>query len=380
MAPPAVALLRRLGVLDDVLAAGFRKITRHRTWVEDCTFEGPAGPPGAFSLAPRRNVLDPVLIDHARRAGAEFRQRTRADGLIEEDGRVAGAVLTEIGGERYEVRARVVVGADGKTSSVAGWVGAEKYRATPGIRPAYYGYFRGIEPRVEPTLEIWFGGDRIGFLFPMRPDEDCLALELQPEEFDVFRADPRGTFEERVRSLPEMKRRFAGAELEGKLIGVRSVDNHFRVPYGPGWVLTGDAAYLKDPSTGLGVGDALQQSLLLAGALDLWFQGESWESALGAFHKERDAAASPYFDMTLAFTAMRDPGPDESGVLKAILSSPTLTRSLTACVPGLAAGIYDAPTHQRIGKIGQMFAAAGNQAAAPAAAHPQEVLHAITAT
>src|SRR5690348_5425329 len=41
MGPPAVALLAKLGVLDDVLAAGFRRITRHRTWIEDCALEAP---------------------------------------------------------------------------------------------------------------------------------------------------------------------------------------------------------------------------------------------------------------------------------------------------------------------------------------------------
>jgi len=68
----AVGALKRLGVLDDILAAGFRRITRHRAWIDDCCFEGPAGPPGAFSLAPRRIVLDAVLLDHAVKAGARF--------------------------------------------------------------------------------------------------------------------------------------------------------------------------------------------------------------------------------------------------------------------------------------------------------------------
>jgi len=36
MGLPAVGALKRLGVLDDILGAGFRRITRHRTWVDDC--------------------------------------------------------------------------------------------------------------------------------------------------------------------------------------------------------------------------------------------------------------------------------------------------------------------------------------------------------
>ena len=164
----AVGALKRLGVLDDVLAAKFRRITRHRTWIDDCCFEGPAGPPGTFSLCPRRIVLDSVLIEHAVKAGARFEQRTRANELLREGGRVAGAVLQTAGGERREVRARVVIGADGRSSRVAEWVSAPQFDAVPALRPLYYGYFHGIEPRTEATLEIMYGGDQIGFLFPMR--------------------------------------------------------------------------------------------------------------------------------------------------------------------------------------------------------------------
>src|ERR1700694_1595638 len=98
MNPMNVAFLRQLGVLDELLAAGFRKVTRARTWVEDCFMEGPAGPRGAFSLTPRRSLLDPLLVDHAVAAGAEFRHRTRAERLLEEDGRVAGVVGRPGGG------------------------------------------------------------------------------------------------------------------------------------------------------------------------------------------------------------------------------------------------------------------------------------------
>ena len=67
------------------------------------------------------------------------------------------------------------------------------------------------------------------------------------------------------------------ASLEGKLLGVRGIENYLRKPYGPGWALTGDAGYLKDPSTGQGIGDALMQSIMLADALDTALQGADWE-------------------------------------------------------------------------------------------------------
>jgi flavin-dependent dehydrogenase len=358
MGLPAVGALKRLGVLNDVLAAGFRRITRHRTWIDDCCFEGPAGPPGAFSLGPRRIVLDSILLEHAVRSGAQFEQRTRVDGLLHEDGRVAGAVLQTTGGERREVRARVVIGADGKSSKVAEWVGAEEYDKVPALRPAFYAYFHGVEPRPEATLEIWFGGDQIGFLFPMREGEDCIALEVQPEDFDEFRSGHAAFFEARVRQLPDMARRMQNAHIEGKVIGVKGIDNHFRKPYGPGWALTGDAGYLKDPSTGLGIGDALAQAFMLAEALGAWFGGADWEATMSAFQQKRDQTMKPAYDGTLAFTRMRDMTPAEQNLLKAGFLSPGTTRALAHGIVAQLPTLLAPAAHGQTVFISKMFAPA----------------------
>jgi flavin-dependent dehydrogenase len=355
MSLSAVGALKRLGVLNDILAAGFRRITRHRSWIDDCCFEGPAGPPGTFSIAPRRIALDSILLDHAVRAGAQFEQRTRVDGLLHEDGRVAGALLQTTGGERREVRARVVIGADGKSSKVAEWVGAEKYDAVPALRPAYYAYFHGIEPRPEATLELFFGGDQIGFLFPMREGEDCIAVQVQPEEFDEFRSGHAAFFEARVRKLPEISRRMQNARLEGKVIGVKGIDNYFRKPYGPGWALTGDAGYLKDPSTGLGIGDALEQAFMLADALGTWFEGADWEESMSAFHQKRDQMMKPLYDATLAFTRMRDMAPVDQNLLKGIFLSPGTTRALAHSIVAQLPTLFAPGVHGQIVRVGKMF-------------------------
>jgi flavin-dependent dehydrogenase len=353
-----VGALKRLGVLDDVLAAKFRRITRHRTWIDDCCFEGPAGPPGTFSLCPRRIVLDSVVIEHAVKAGARFEQRTRANELLHEGGRVAGAVLQTAGGERREVRARVVIGADGRSSRVAEWVGAPQYDAVPALRPLYYGYFHGIEPRTEATLEIMYGGDQIGFLFPMREGEDCIALELQPEDFDDFRSDHAAAFEARVRRLPEMARRMQNAHLEGKLIGLKGVDNYFRKPYGPGWALTGDAGYLKDPSLGTGIGDALEQSFMLAEALGTCFDGADWEATMSAFQQRRDQTMKPMYDITLDSTRMRDVGPAEQALLKAVFVSPSTTRMVTHGMLAQLPNLVSPSVHGRTAFLSRLFAPA----------------------
>ena len=354
----AVGSLKRLGVLDDILAAGFRRITRHRSWIGDCCFDGPAGPPGTFSLAPRRVVLDSVLMDHAVKAGAHFEHRTRVEGLIMDGERVEGAVLQTAGGERREVRAQIVIGADGRSSKVAEWVGAEQYDAVPALRPAYYGYFHGVEPQLEPTVEIMFGGDQIGFLFPMREGEDCIAIEMQPEDFEEFRSDHAAAFDARLQRLPGMERRLKNARLEGKLMGVKGVENYFRKPYGPGWALTGDAGYLKDPSTGSGIGDALEVSFMLAKALGEWFDGADWNATLSAFQHKRDAVMKPMYEATLAFTRMRDVGPAEEALLKALMMGPGTIRSLAYSMLESLPNLMSPVEYGRTQYVSKMFAPA----------------------
>ena len=68
-------------------------------------------------------------------------------------------------------------------------------------RPIYYGYFKGFTPLAEPAIELFFGSDRIGFCFPMRPDEHCLILEAQPEDFEHIRQGPEAWFRTRFAAM-----------------------------------------------------------------------------------------------------------------------------------------------------------------------------------
>ena len=328
--PSAVAALARLGVLPQVEASGLRRITRSRSYIEDCVLEGPyAGAPHAYALTPRRDRLDAILIAHARsQPSVEFCERTSVEGLVQEGERIAGVTLRTADGERRDVRARVVVGADGRHSQVARWVRAPRYHAVAAIRPIYYAYYHDVTPLPEPTAEFFFSEGLIGYLFPMEPGTDCLALEVQPHEFAAYRADAASCFDARFRTLPGMAVRMAHARRAGPVRGVRGIDNYFRTPYGPGWALTGDAGCCKDPSTGLGIGDAFTQAFLLAETLDATLAGADWETTLAEYQRKRDAALLPAYRITIAFTEMADVPADSLAWLRATLASTYYTRLL----------------------------------------------------
>lgn len=350
----AVESLRRLGVLERIEAAGFRRMYRHRAWLGDILVESPAGPPGAYTLAPRRVVLDQILIDRAVELGAQFLERSRVDRLIVDDGSVVGAAVQRIGGDSFEIRARVVIGADGKGSKVAEWVGAEKYGERVLGRPIYYGYFHGVEPLTEPAVEMFFASNRIGFCLAMRPDEHILIIEAQPEDFSSIRTDARAWFLSEYAKFAGMERRIRDAELEGNMLGVRSIDNFFRKPYGAGWALTGDAAYVKDPITAYGVGDAMLQGFWLAKSLEEFFNGRPWDEALASYQERRDNSFRALFDQTTNAIALRD---DEEALaeLRPVLVNQHDVRMLVQAMPRFLDEAFDPMDRFRHAVLKAMF-------------------------
>jgi 2-polyprenyl-6-methoxyphenol hydroxylase-like FAD-dependent oxidoreductase len=359
--PPAVEMLERLGALAEVESSGLRRLGRLRTYLGEVVVEGPLRAPGAYALCARRDRLDLALIRQAvLRHGVELLERTHAHGLVWEGGRVTGVELQTAGGKRRTVRARLVVGADGKYSRVAEWTGAARYEETPALRPLYYAYYRGVTPQPTPALEVFYQDGRIGFVLPMEPGIDCLALELRPEEFPAFRANPEGRLDAALRTLPGMATRLAQAERDGPARGSRGVENYLRVPYGPGWALTGDAAFCKDPSTGTGIEDAFRQSFLLADALGTALDGADWETTMAAYHRRRDEAVLPGYRGTLTYTQTAEPSPRALAWLQAVAANAGLVRLLGQTFPTAvqAPGVLPADLLPSLERSAGRFAAA----------------------
>ena len=148
--------------------------------------------------------------------------------------------------------------------------------------------------------------------------------------------------------------RVRGGRHVERFIGTADIPNFFRKPYGPGWALTGDAGYLKDPSTGLGITDAFEQSFMLAEALGAWFDGADWEQTMSGFQQKRDQMMKPQYDLTLEFTRMQDIGPAEQAMLRSVLISPVSTRmvayAMLAQLETLSPSVY-----QRASYISRIF-------------------------
>jgi 2-polyprenyl-6-methoxyphenol hydroxylase-like FAD-dependent oxidoreductase len=188
------------------------------------------------------------------------RTQNAVTGPVMDRGRFAG-VTTAAG----ELRAPLVVGADGTRSTVAKMVGAQEYERIPNGRIFMWAYYEA-----DPTNgEMWIGkiGDHAYLATPTDNGLSLVAACPSIDRRDEVRADRQAVYEAGVRGWPELHAGVAGARREGHIYTMANMHGFFRTSAGPGWVLVGDAGHFKDPTPGQGIADALRQSARLALAI-----------------------------------------------------------------------------------------------------------------
>ena len=220
-------------------------------------------------------------------------------GLIERDGRVAGVRA----GDR-DFGARLVVGADGRGSTVAKLVGARSYHTLPNQRFACWAYFEGAAWTPPAAAVLYRQDDH--FVFGMPTDSALYLAAVVPGlgHLPAFRADPEARFAAHVAVSEPVAAIIGGAKRSGRLHFLSDYPMYFRESAGPGWVLVGDAGHFKDPAGAQGISDALRQAERLASAIL-----ESSEKALRrwADWRDRDAIEVHWFASDLGAEGRMSP-------------------------------------------------------------------------
>ncbi len=266
-----VPTIERLGLLKPLIAAGAVR-SRIHAWTRWGWIEAPADRAG-LGLNLRREVLDPILREAAAATpGVELILGETADGLLREGNAFAGVTLRGPGGARSELRAQLVVGADGRDSKVAGLSGVRE-KILPHGRFAYGGYFEGDQPRHAPDASIWMLDPHWGAAFPTDAGLVFYAAMPTKELLPAFRHDPAAALTSFVGGLPEGPP-IGTARLVQPVLGKIEMPNRVRTPVAPGLALAGDAALAADPLFGIGCGWALQSGEWLADCVAPALAGE----------------------------------------------------------------------------------------------------------
>jgi 2-polyprenyl-6-methoxyphenol hydroxylase-like FAD-dependent oxidoreductase len=312
------ARLKRWALLDAVAASNCPPIRRQILDIGPFALSGSPTPYDgvAESYAPRRTVLDKILVDAAVQAGAELREHFTVSGLTREGGRVTGVTGRARGGDEITESARIVIGADGMHSFVARDVDAPVYEETPPQTCVYYTYWSGAPM---DAVELYPRPDRMIIAAPTNDGQTLTIIYWPRASFETVRADIEGNFLQALELAAPLAERLRTATRTEKFSGSADLPNFFRRPFGPGWALVGDAGYHKDPILAQGISDAFRDVELLTDAVDAGLAGRRpLEAALADYEQQRNAAAMPTFQMTLQFASLAPPPPESQQLMAAL--------------------------------------------------------------
>jgi 2-polyprenyl-6-methoxyphenol hydroxylase-like FAD-dependent oxidoreductase len=301
-----VLQLDRWGLLQAVVDEGTPAIRRARFHFSDgeptdVEIRPSLGVPALY--APRRHLLDRLLVDAAADAGAEVVHGLAVTALVDAGGRVAGVRAQDSQGRQVQLKAAMTVGADGISSTVAAQTGARVRRQGRSAGAMLYRYYAGLDTG---GYEWAYGAAAAAGLIPTNDGLTCVFVGAAPQRMRALRA--KGA-EVAFRSLlgesaPGLPARVAAAVPAGRLHGFAGVPGYLRQSWGPGWCLVGDAGYFRDPLSSHGITDALRDAELLVNALlDSMAGGIPEPEALRAYQATRDRLSSRLFGATEAVAA-----------------------------------------------------------------------------
>jgi flavin-dependent dehydrogenase len=293
------AEVEALGALDRVRALGAPLHTRAGVGAPGVTLLGPYNAYGTLAAGAcvRRPGLDLALVETAREAGAEIRERTRVtDVLFDAGGRAVGVTYRTRDGAEGNIKARLVVGADGRRSTVAKLVGARAHHHWDNQRMMAYAYYEDTHADQRNVAMQWRVEDDLGTSFPC--DGDRLVALLMPPVYraEEFRRDTEAAYDAGIARIGPLAERLQGCTRVSRVLVSYSHPSYFRHSHGPGWALAGDSGHFKDPVTAQGIRDALRFGRLLAEATaPVLDDPAALDAALAAWEDDRDDQCLPMY-------------------------------------------------------------------------------------
>jgi 2-polyprenyl-6-methoxyphenol hydroxylase-like FAD-dependent oxidoreductase len=312
IARSGVVQLHRWGVLDSVLASGAPALRQVTFTAEgDSATRVIADKAGVdFLVAPRRYILDTVMIEASVRSGVQLRQGVVVTRVGRDaTGRATGVHGYDAAGRPVDIHARFVVGADGLGSTVARSVGAGVVDNRHRNGAVQYAYFADVD---WCGLEFFVADRALAGVFPTHHGEACVWIGTPAADAHAARRRSASRAQAftavLTRTAPELTARLREGRRTSPVSGMLRMPNILRAAHGAGWALVGDAGYHRDALTGYGLSDAYRDAEILAVALHRALRGDVEEmSALAAYQSDRDRRLRSIFELTCALAEYPPP-------------------------------------------------------------------------
>jgi flavin-dependent dehydrogenase len=289
----AVNRLHRWGLLGKVWEAGTPAITKasFRYGAEVLDIDVPTSEEIPGLAAPRRTVLDPILVDAAMLAGAEVHHETRLLRIdSDEAGRVRGVELGFADGSTGAISTDLLIGADGLRSCVARQLDVPVTRQGANASAFVMRYFTDVDLPASTYSWLYRPGLGAGVI-PTNADTFCVFAAMPPARFIAdARRDAAATMADVLSALdPDLWRALSRGTPASPIRSWPGMRGQFRKAYGHGWALVGDAGYFKDPFAAHGISDAFRDAELLAEAVT--------DGEFARYERLRNELSMPLFEV-----------------------------------------------------------------------------------
>jgi len=308
----SLAMLREMGVLDRLLETSTPLYNRALVQFDDTVIDGrfPEVEGETHCLCIRRKYLDRMLQEHAlAQGGVTMIPGFRLTDVIKEGEAVTGVTGVYRSGETASFRAKLVVGADGRLSTLRSLVNSACLMSVPTDFASYVGYYEGYEQDGDIHVELYKIGDKMGIVFPTSDNLYVVGVMFPlSDEYWMgrFQSSPDAAIRELADSgfaSAPLAARLRGARQAEKVRGLQGYNNDWFQGMGKGWALVGDALSFKDPVVGQGMPDALYAARILTGILSRYGDwAGSWDQMAEEYHNQLEAKFTARFQMACQFT------------------------------------------------------------------------------
>ncbi|HZC13982.1 MAG TPA: NAD(P)/FAD-dependent oxidoreductase [Thermoleophilaceae bacterium] len=334
----ATPTIERLGLAPRLEAAGAIRnaidVWTRWGWIRPHLDEGYRGLRYGYNV--RRETLDPMLRGLAAATpGVKLIAGASPSALRRDGQRVTGVVVRGRDGGERELRAPLVVGADGRGSRVAELAGVGA-STKPHGRVGYFAHYRDVELANATHSQMWLIEPDAAFAFPHDDGVTILGVMVTRDKLPAFRSDPEGSLERVFEDLPEAPSLARGRRVS-KVIGKLDMTNTSRPVARRGLAFIGDAAMASDPLWGVGCGFALQSAeWLVDRTADAVVAGSGVDAALAAYRRRHRLALAGHHFLMNDFATGRPLSPIERAMFAA-----------AARDDGMARHLYDFATRQK---------------------------------
>ena len=268
--------------------------------------------------------MDQLLIEAARDAGATLLESFQPKKPIWSEGKLVG-VLGDCRGKQFEVRANLIVGADGRASWLNSVVRPAEYDIHPARTAFYYAFWRNVRHPEPLAYAYWQLSNQrcVVLICPADNDLTVVCLVLRKADVEGLPINQSKTYMMRVTAHPVLADWLKGSSTITRIWAFASTRMWRRIPFGPGWVLTGDAGMHVDPIGGRGIEHALIQSELLSKAIVKSFDSEAtFDETFSAFWRTRDKVTNYDYYQIAKVAALEPLSGEEVTGLKRLRDDP----------------------------------------------------------